>query len=101
MSKTAFDKIAAGLAEVATIATAKRSQQKSMYRRNWSRLFDANWLTQEEFAARVGRPAGTIRDWEQHRRQPDGAARVLSQIIGKEPKAAARALRAEFADAWR
>jgi DNA-binding transcriptional regulator YiaG len=43
-------------------------------------------LTQEEFAGRVGLPVGTIRDWEQHRRQPDDAARVLLQIIGKGRK---------------
>jgi putative transcriptional regulator len=54
-------------------------------------------LTQEEFAARYGLPAATIRDWEQKRRQPDGAARVLLQIIKKEPKAAARALKPDHA----
>jgi putative transcriptional regulator len=51
-------------------------------------------LTQDEFSARFGLPIGTVRDWEQHRRQPDQAARVLLQIIRKEPKAAERALKA-------
>jgi putative transcriptional regulator len=54
-------------------------------------------LTQDEFAARYGLPAATVRDWEQRRRQPDGAARALLQIIKKEPKAAARALKPEHA----
>jgi putative transcriptional regulator len=56
-------------------------------------------LTQEEFATRFGLPLGTIRDWEQRRRQPDGAARVLLHVIKHEPKAAARARRAEIAEA--
>jgi putative transcriptional regulator len=56
-------------------------------------------LTQEEFAARFGLPVATIRDWEQNRRQPDDAARVLLQIIKREPKAAARALTPEHAHA--
>lgn len=49
-------------------------------------------LSQAQFAARFGLPAATIRDWEQHRRKPEGAARVLLQVIKKEPEAVARAL---------
>jgi putative transcriptional regulator len=49
-------------------------------------------LSQEQFAARFGIPAATIRDWEQHRRKPEGPARVLLQVIKNEPKAVSRAL---------
>ena len=49
-------------------------------------------LSQGQFAARFGIPAATIRDWEQHRRKPEGPARVLLQVIKKEPKAVSRAL---------
>jgi putative transcriptional regulator len=49
-------------------------------------------LSQAQFAARFGLPAATIREWEQNRRQPDGAARVLLQVIKKEPEAVSRAL---------
>jgi putative transcriptional regulator len=55
-------------------------------------------LNPEEIAARFGLPLGTIRDWEQRRRQPDGAARVLLHVIKHELKAVA--LRAEIAEAW-
>jgi DNA-binding transcriptional regulator YiaG len=34
-------------------------------------------LTQENFARAIGVPVGTLRQWEQGRRQPTGAARVL------------------------
>ena len=54
-------------------------------------------LTQEEFAARYGLKTSTLRDWEQHRYQPDGAALVLLQVIKREPNAVARALKPELA----
>jgi len=49
-------------------------------------------LSQTQFAAKFGLQASTIRDWEQHRRKPEGAARVLLQVIKKEPEAVSRAL---------
>ncbi|MGA3311061.1 MAG: helix-turn-helix domain-containing protein [Xanthobacteraceae bacterium] len=50
-------------------------------------------LSQAQFAARFGLPAATIRDWEQNRRKPEGAARVLLQVIKNEPEAVSRALK--------
>jgi putative transcriptional regulator len=50
-------------------------------------------MTQNSFAARFGIPAGTLRDWEQGRRTPEGPARVLLMVIDKEPKAVERALK--------
>ena len=49
-------------------------------------------LSQAEFAAEFGLSASTIRDWEQNRRRPEGAARVLLRVIKKEPDAVRRAL---------
>jgi putative transcriptional regulator len=49
-------------------------------------------MSQAQFAARFGLPAATIKDWEQQRRKPEGAARVLLQVIKKEPEAVKRAL---------
>jgi putative transcriptional regulator len=49
-------------------------------------------LSQAQFAAKFGLPTSTIRDWEQRRRKPEGAARVLLQVIKKEPDAVSRAL---------
>lgn len=49
-------------------------------------------LTQAGFAAAFGLPLGTLRDWEQGRKQPDAPARALLQIIEREPEAARRAL---------
>ncbi|MGL5114722.1 MAG: helix-turn-helix domain-containing protein [Beijerinckiaceae bacterium] len=50
-------------------------------------------MTQEAFAASFGLPKRTIQDWEQGRRYPEGAARVLLKVIAHEPEAVKRALR--------
>ena len=49
-------------------------------------------MSQNAFAARFGILPSTLRDWEQNRRRPDGAARVLLMVIDKEPDAVTRAL---------
>jgi putative transcriptional regulator len=49
-------------------------------------------LTQAAFAARFRVPLGTLRDWEQGRREPDAPALALLRIIEREPDAALRAL---------
>jgi putative transcriptional regulator len=63
------------------------------------RLRRAQGLTQEEFSVRYGLPVATIRDWEHGQRQFNSAGRALLQIIKKEPKAAARALRSKLPEA--
>jgi putative transcriptional regulator len=46
-----------------------------------------------EFEARFGIPAATVNNWEQGRRAPDPAARILLQVIERDPEAVLRALR--------
>lgn len=50
-------------------------------------------LSQEEFSARLHIPVGTLRDWEQGRKEPDAAARAYLEVIGRNPSAVAEALR--------
>ena len=42
-------------------------------------------LTQMEFAARLGVPVETIRNWEQGKRAPRGPARALLAVIAHAP----------------
>lgn len=42
-------------------------------------------LTQEEFAERYQIPLGTLRDWEQHRSEPDAPARAYLKAIRAAP----------------
>jgi putative transcriptional regulator len=45
-------------------------------------------LTQAEFAARIGVPIETVRNWEQGKRSPRGPARALLKVIDKAPDVA-------------
>ncbi len=49
-------------------------------------------LTQSEFADRFGFTLAAVRDWEQKRRTPEGAARAFLLAIDREPEAVRRAL---------
>src|SRR5215216_4342524 len=52
-------------------------------------------LTQLEFAARLGVPVETIRNWEQGKRAPRGPARALLAVIAHSPETVFAALAAE------
>ena len=68
------------------LARMKRTPQVKVIRR-------ALGLSQEDFAARFQIPLGTLRDWEQGRKDPDAAARAYLVVIGRNPVAVSEALR--------
>jgi putative transcriptional regulator len=68
------------------LAGMRRTPQVRIIRR-------ALGLSQEEFAARFHIPLGTLRDWEQGRKDPDTAARAYLRVIGHNPAAVTEALR--------
>ena len=49
-------------------------------------------LSQMELARRIGVPHETIRNWEQGKRCPTGAARALLRVLDKAPEAALHVL---------
>ena len=49
-------------------------------------------LTQVEFALRIDVSHETIRNWEQGKRGPTGAARALLRVLDKAPETALRVL---------
>lgn len=63
----------------------KRTPQVRVIRR-------ALGLSQEDFSARFHIPLGTLRDWEQARKDPDAAARAYLMVIARNPKAVVEAL---------
>lgn len=44
-------------------------------------------LSQDKFASLVGISVGTLRNWEQGRRKPEGPARVLLRVASRHPEA--------------
>jgi putative transcriptional regulator len=60
---------------------------------NVKKLRERLGLTQEEFAATYRIPVGTLRDWEQRRKNPDAPARAYLMVIARNPEAVAELLR--------
>src|SRR5689334_4217851 len=52
-------------------------------------------LTQQQFAAKLGVPVETIRNWEQGKRAPRGPARALLAVIAHAPETVFAALATE------
>lgn len=51
-------------------------------------------LSQEEFAAQFHIPIGTLRDWEQRRKEPDAAAKAYLRVIALAPDVVRKSLAA-------
>ena len=49
-------------------------------------------LSQQNFAAHYRIPIGTLRDWEQGRKEPDAAAKAYLHVIASEPEMVRKAL---------
>ena len=91
-SRTEEERHAAALADPdaqpltdADMARMKPTPRVSIIRR-------AMRLTQEEFSRRFRIPLGTLRDWEQGRKEPDAATRAYLLVIARNPTAVAEAL---------
>ncbi len=68
------------------LAKAKRTPRVKVVRRVLK-------LTQEQFAEQFRIPLGTLRDWEQGRKEPDQAARSYLFVIASDPDAVRQALK--------
>ncbi len=55
---------------------------------------EALGLSQPAFARRFGFSLGAVREWEQGRRQPEAAARVLLLVIARSPEMVDEAIQA-------
>jgi putative transcriptional regulator len=66
-------------------ARAAERVNDSSYARN---IRSRTGLTQAAFAARIGVPVETVRNWEQGKRSPRGPARALLKVIEEAPEAA-------------
>lgn len=58
---------------------------------------DRTGLSQVGFARRFGFSVGAVREWEQGRRQPEAAARVLLLVIASRPEVVDEVLQAAAA----
>lgn len=91
---TAFDKIMAGLNDALEHAQGNdaKAQLHMLEAVDVKRIRQKTGLSQPKFASLFHIPVGTLRNWEQGRRHPEGPAIALLHIIDKEPETALRAL---------
>lgn len=73
----------------ATVDDAASAQDAAAYAR---RVRRRTGLTQAAFAARIGVPVDTVRNWEQGKRLPAGPAKALLKILDRAPETALSAL---------
>lgn len=97
MARIAFEKIMAGLDDALAYAGGDSSRGASHLVKvadiDITHLREKLGLSQDRFASLFGLSARTVRNWEQGVRQPEGPARILLQVIDREPEAVMRALR--------
>ena len=56
------------------------------------KIRDQLHVSQPEFAVMIGVSVATLRNWEQGRTAPEGAARALLKVAAKQPRAVLEAL---------
>ena len=96
MARIAFEKIMAGLDDALAYADGDSSRgtvhQVKVADIDITYLREKLGLSQDRFAALFGLSSRTVRNWEQGVRHPEGPARILLQVIDREPEAVMRAL---------
>ena len=92
MAKEAFEMIKAGLDDAIAYMEGDKSRGRIANPIDVKAIRAATNKSQSEFASSFRLPIGTVRDWEQNRRQPDAPARVLLSLIKVDPAAVERML---------
>lgn len=82
---SAFEKIAAGLADAIAYAEGDLSRGRIANGPDVKAIRAKTKLSQAAFAEKLRLPAATVRDWEQRRRMPDAPARTLLAMVDADP----------------
>lgn len=90
--KKAFDKIAAGLEDAIAFADGDEGRARIVKPVDVKALRRRIGKTQGQFSKDFRLPLGTVRDWEQHRREPETASKVYLSMIEADPEGVKRIL---------
>jgi putative transcriptional regulator len=80
-----FNGIAEGLKDAIAYAKGDTSRGRVVNPIDVKGIRLATRKSQQEFSTTYHIPIGTLRDWEQSRRQPDAPARTLLSLIAADP----------------
>ena len=89
MNKKNFDLLLESMREGGEILRGERKPSRQFVVENKEDVQQVRQtfnLSQDTFAKFMGVSVGTLRNWEQGRRHPTGAARVLLRIAIRQPK---------------
>ena len=85
----AFEKVMAGLEDAEAYLHGARAGYEvhdiAVSEPDVASIRGRTGLSQPAFARSIGIPLGTLKNWEQGRRRPEGPARVLLALIEKRP----------------
>jgi putative transcriptional regulator len=89
MKKELFNELLQSVREGGEILRGEREPSRSFHfeEPDIRSLREKHGLSQTRFAALMGISVGTLRNWEQGRRKPEGSARVLLHVVARHPEA--------------
>jgi len=89
MKKALFEELLESVREGAEVLRGGRKPSRTSVvgEPDVRRVRDEFGLSQTKFAALMGISVGTLRNWEQGRRVPEGSARVLLRVVARHPEA--------------
>ena len=88
MEKNLFDRLVESMTQMDEIDRGERQPSREFHvdALQVKAIREATGLTQENFAKRIDVAVGTLRNWEQGRRAPEGPARALLRAIHNDPE---------------
>ena len=94
MNDEDFQKLVTSIEQAGAIRAGKKkaSRRTTIEDPEPKQIRESLGLSQADFALLNGVSARTIQNWEQHRREPEGAAKALLRVAAKNPDAVLEAL---------
>jgi putative transcriptional regulator len=88
MKKELFDELLDSVREGMAILRGEQEPSRAfvLEETDVRSLREKHGLSQPKFAALMGISVGTLRNWEQGRRKPEGSARVLLRVVERHPE---------------
>jgi len=94
VDKRLFERLASSMREMGEITRGERapSREFDISALDVQEIRKATGLSQANFARIIHVQLGTLKNWEQGRRDPTGPAKALLQVIRKDPAHVLKAL---------
>ncbi|WP_175651406.1 helix-turn-helix domain-containing protein [Pseudomonas sp. Marseille-P9899] len=88
MEKNLFDRLVESMTQMDEIDRGERQPSREFHidAVQVKKIRQATGLSQAMFAKHIDVAVGTLRNWEQGRREPEGPARALLRAINNDPE---------------